>query len=185
MKDKLQKSIIISPPEIEAFVKNVGQIDDLVKLENLPFQATEKAETDEGVRLFLFRVKKSGEREINNAILMNFFENVEMIQFLKEKTGLDDFEIDRCQSHIYRKGDFLDKHNDAETYPDYLFTVLFFVSDAYEGGEFVVYEDNKEISFKPQKHSILITPSAHSHKVNPVLSGERKVIIAFLKARSI
>ena len=64
---------------------------------------------------------------------------------------------------------------------DLSFTVFLRDPDTYEGGEMEIeLMQGKNAKFKGKKGQVLIYPSGSLHKVNPVTSGERRVIIGWI-----
>ena len=84
----------------------------------------------------------------------------------------------------YEEGGFMSEHADAihhshgQSYGFPEVSVLFFLNEGYEGGEFVV----SDIIFKPKKNSSIIFPSTFMfpHYVNKVTKGTRYSIITWV-----
>tara|TARA_R100000315_G_C5186044_1_gene108237 strand:+ start:120 stop:671 length:552 start_codon:yes stop_codon:yes gene_type:complete len=84
----------------------------------------------------------------------------------------------------YEEGGFMSEHADAihhshgQSYGFPEVSVLFFLNDEYEGGEFVV----SDIIFKPKKNSSIIFPSTFMfpHYVNKVTKGTRYSVITWV-----
>lgn len=147
------------------------------------FEAVEKGDTEESSSLFCLRIKKPDTNLYTSKKVEEFLRKKEFISFLKSQTGLKHIEIDRCQAHVYQKGDFLSIHNDTESCPDYKYSCILFFSDDYEGGEFKIYNDGGNYIFKPNYGSLLIIKSGLMHEVCKIKKGTRKVLVFFLKAK--
>lgn len=78
----------------------------------------------------------------------------------------------------YELGHFIKSHRDSgEAFPDRLFTVVCYLTDAYDGGEIIFPASGQRV--KPDKGDVLIFPSDMVHEVNPVLSGKKLVFLYF------
>ena len=90
-----------------------------------------------------------------------------------------DFRVNR-----YSKGGFMSEHTDNNHHSHkqrYGFphgSILFFLNDDYEGGEFIVADN----IYKPKKNSSIIFPSnfMFPHSVNKIEEGTRYSIITWL-----
>lgn len=151
---------------------------------HLPYKRATFGDTDEKVNHEYFRVKVQEKKEIYNTKIMNIVNSDKMLRYYKSLTDLDGFFIDRCQCHRFSPADYVDKHRDKDSCNEYEYLVAFCLTDQYEGGEFNVYPDyGGEQAFKAPKYSLLLSKCAYPHRVREVTSGERRLIIAFLKTR--
>lgn len=87
----------------------------------------------------------------------------------------------------YSEGMHYDYHLDLYYMQDLRtdWSVTCFLSDPseYEGGELVLkVTQNEEISYKLEPGKAVIYPSGTLHKVNPVTSGERKVVVFWFES---
>tara|TARA_R110002111_G_scaffold181887_1_gene247456 strand:- start:160 stop:723 length:564 start_codon:yes stop_codon:yes gene_type:complete len=153
---------------------------DLFQQEN--FEPVEKGDTDESSSLLCLRIKKPDINLYTSKKVENLLGKNEFISFLKSQTNLKRIEIDRCQAHVYKTGDFLSLHNDTESCAEYKYSCILFLSDDYEGGEFKVYNRGNCYSFKPNYGSLLIIKSGLMHEVCKIKKGIRKVLVFFLKS---
>ena len=110
---------------------------------------------------------------VNSSLVKKFFISL---------TGLENYDIDRCQVHMYSKGDFIDCHNDSESCPSYIYTIILILSDLYKGGEFFLYNKNNSLCLKPNKYSMIVANSLYSHEVKEITSGVRRALVFFLKS---
>jgi PKHD-type hydroxylase len=86
----------------------------------------------------------------------------------------------------YREGMYYREHNDSymmgSIRSDFSCTIFLNDSTEYEGGELVLRVGNKEIEYKLDKGKALIYSTGIKHKVNPVLSGDRKVFVCWIES---
>ena len=95
-----------------------------------------------------------------------------------------DFRVNR-----YSKGGFMSEHTDnihhshKQRYGFPHGSILFFLNDDYEGGEFIVADN----IYKPKKNSSIIFPSnfMFPHSVNKIEEGTRYSIITWLMQQEI
>lgn len=105
--------------------------------------------------------------------------------FFKSHFSLDDsFELDRVFGNTMEENAYLDSHKDFSYGKDLehdpnkkTFVAGLFLTDDYEGGETVFFE-NHDIAIKPPLGSlVLFTGHSLRHGVNKVLSGSRVNIL--------
>jgi len=81
----------------------------------------------------------------------------------------------------YREGGFYKPHIDDLTIggvkTHHSMTLFFSEPDEYEGGELVLGMGDREYSLKPPAGTILVYPTGLMHKINPVISGKRRVAL--------
>lgn len=86
----------------------------------------------------------------------------------------------------YKSGHFYDYHLDAFPIagiaPHYSFTCFLNDPSEYEGGELIIKVGPKEISLKEKAGTIVMYNTGLWHKVNPVISGDRKVIVGWIES---
>ena len=84
--------------------------------------------------------------------------------------------------HRFNEGDYFDYHTDDGTISDGKreFAAGFHVNDDYEGGEFVVYENDKERVIGKTPGTPYVFSSFVGHKINKVKSNIRYSIIIFI-----
>ena len=63
---------------------------------------------------------------------------------------------------------------------DYSFTC--FLTDDYDGGELVINYNGNEVNYKLSAGKALIYPTGLLHKVNPIKSGERIVVVGWMES---
>lgn len=124
--------------------------------------------------------------------------NVEMIGF--ERNNLSDYVANilnnsadfteitssKCYTGIifskYENGMYYNLHNDNYMMndgvrTDFSSTIFLNSPDEYEGGELILTVGNQELSYKLDAGKCIIYPTGLLHKVNPVISGERRVCV--------
>ena len=65
---------------------------------------------------------------------------------------------------------------------DISFTIFLNGPDAYEGGELVIEGADSETPYKLAAGSAIIYPSTSLHRVDPVVSGERLVVVGWVQS---
>ncbi|WP_342710120.1 2OG-Fe(II) oxygenase [Bradyrhizobium sp. B124] len=105
---------------------------------------------------------------------------------LKKVLGASsDYVIRRCQIHRMPPGSFVGIHLDAESDPDFEYSVIVQLAREFEGGEFVVYPSTYEQQvFRPPFGAVLVTTCKVRHEVKPVRVGERRSLVYFCSRRS-
>lgn len=112
--------------------------------------------------------------------------STEILKILKSKqTFFDDLfqekmVIRRCQVNRLVENSFIGRHLDAASNPSYHVAVVVQLSKSYEGGEFVIYpQDKPDIISKTKFGDVVVTRSDIEHSVSPVKSGERTSLVYF------
>lgn len=86
----------------------------------------------------------------------------------------------------YKKGHYYDYHLDAFPIagiaPHYSFTCFLNDPSEYEGGELTIKVGPKEITFKEKAGTLVMYNTGLWHKVNPVISGDRKVVVGWIES---
>lgn len=96
-----------------------------------------------------------------------------------------DYVIRRCQMHRMPPGSFVGIHLDAESDPDFEYSVIVQLARDFDGGEFVVYPSAYEQQvFRPPFGAVLVTTCRLRHEVRPVNAGERRSLVYFCSKRS-
>ncbi|WFU31191.1 2OG-Fe(II) oxygenase [Bradyrhizobium brasilense] len=95
-----------------------------------------------------------------------------------------DYVIRRCQMHRLPPGSFVGIHLDAESDPDFEYSVIVQLARDFEGGEFVVYPNAYEQQvFRPPFGAVVVTTCRIRHEVKPVHAGERRSLVYFCSKR--
>ena len=84
----------------------------------------------------------------------------------------------------YEEGGFYEQHSDHGSLTPRTLSVIIFLNDDYEGGEFEIFTPNKDHSqkIKPKKGRMVVFPSnfLYPHQAHPVKKGTRYVIVSWL-----
>lgn len=84
----------------------------------------------------------------------------------------------------YREGGEYDWHVDvallAQKRTDLSFTMFLAEKDSYEGGEMEIELSGTKVLVKGNAGEMIVYPSGLMHRVNPVISGNRLVIVGWL-----
>lgn len=92
----------------------------------------------------------------------------------------------RLQFSRYQQGMFYGEHVDDAMMDgertDLSFTLFLSPSADYQGGELIINEPSAERAFKLDAGDLLLYPSNTLHKVAPVISGERRVIVGWIRS---
>lgn len=112
--------------------------------------------------------------------LLNVLFSEPMHQFFGQIIGTRPLCVRRCQANRLFEGDFIGYHVDRDTTPDYLATAVFQLSDAFDGGEFVLYHpDRGHYTVNLPKYSLLLNRGDIPHEVLPVKYGMRQSLACF------
>ena len=104
----------------------------------------------------------------------------------------DQISINRVLYQVLCKGDDLGYHTDAyggvDGYGIVGYSALLYLTDDYEGGEILFYEDNSgdnSTAYKPEVGTLVYFKGDENypHSVNKVISGERANIILFFDVK--
>ena len=175
------EAIVIKKDELPLNSEELASLVFLTSENSLHYDKSEKGDTDELASVKCSRVSLPNEKKYNSPEIMAILQTEKFISFLKSITGMDKLEIDRVQSHVYGKDDFLAFHNDQDSTPRYQYTVVMYLSENFEGGEFLIQFGDEIREFTPDKFSMLILKSHLPHAVKKVSKGERKVLVFFLQ----
>ncbi|MCX4967273.1 2OG-Fe(II) oxygenase [Streptomyces sp. NBC_00654] len=89
--------------------------------------------------------------------------------------------VRRAQANYMQQGQYIGRHTDSESNPEYCANVVIGLSDDYTGGEFVAHMDNEQSRrFILRRGSILVGTNDLLHEVSEVSSGVRGSLVMFL-----
>ena len=97
----------------------------------------------------------------------------------------DKISINRVLYQVLRKGEGLGHHADGDGgvngYGKIGQSALLYLTNDYEGGEILFYDEDVPQSYKPEPGTLIHFrgDEHHNHSVNTVISGERSNIILF------
>jgi predicted 2-oxoglutarate/Fe(II)-dependent dioxygenase YbiX len=89
---------------------------------------------------------------------------------------------------IYNKNDFFSKHTDNQYMSKGVtrkFVTGFHLECEYEGGEYCIFADGKEVDIKNDVGIIYLFDGEIEHEVKPIKSGIRKSIVIFIDNENI
>lgn len=105
-------------------------------------------------------------------------------------TEFHDIYLPRCWTRPkflkYTEGMHYDYHNDFYEMngvrTDYSATCFLNSPEEYEGGELILNFGNGEVPFKLNRGECVIYPTGTWHKVNPIISGERRAMVFWVES---
>lgn len=104
-----------------------------------------------------------------------------MLQFYSSFTGTDILCLRRCQANLLMPGDYIGRHKDQDSNPDYVATVVFHFDCRYVGGAFVTHHpDYGESSYRPEGRTVLVNNCEIPHEVETITGGTRRTLACFL-----
>lgn len=115
-------------------------------------------------------------RFIKENKLFNFYNKI--LNKLYEKTGIKYHMNGIWINKINNQSNKNDKyHQDISD-----LTILIFLNDEFEGGEFEYMDDfDNKIKIKPEKNKAIVMNNKLYHRVLPVTSGERFTLVSFFE----
>jgi predicted 2-oxoglutarate/Fe(II)-dependent dioxygenase YbiX len=127
---------------------------------------------------------KSNDREYKSfSIILN--EETEWIfskmkTFFEKESGLKIQTMkNEVHFHVFETNDWFGVHND--TRDNRLFSLGVLLNDDFDGGEFNLYHQGKEIILEKKVGNTYIFDVAISHEVKPLLKGNRYSLIWFIQ----
>jgi hypothetical protein len=127
---------------------------------------------------------KSNDREYKSfSIILN--EETEWIfskmkTFFEKESGLKIQTMkNEVHFHVFETNDWFGVHND--TRDNRLFSLGVLLNDDFDGGEFNLYHQGKEIILEKKVGNTYIFDVAISHEVKPILKGIRYSLIWFIQ----
>ena len=107
-------------------------------------------------------------------------------KYLKKYNSLGYIQVTEDTGYMllrYKTGDYVKKHVDTSSDQHRTLSCSLILNDDYAGGSFEVGHFHRGEILKTTmplaKGDIIVFPSQMEHRVNPILSGERKVIVAW------
>jgi hypothetical protein len=127
---------------------------------------------------------KNNDREYKSfSIILN--EETEWIfskmkNFFEEESGVVmQIMKNEVHFHVFETNHWFGKHNDARD--NRLFSLGVLLNEDFEGGEFNLYHQGKEIVLEKKVGNTYIFDVAISHEVKPLLKGNRYSLIWFIQ----
>ena len=102
-----------------------------------------------------------------------------LIDYFISETNIQIISIKKqIHFHKFIKGNWFDKHNDIRDNRVYAIGVL--LNDNFEGGDFILYDDNKIILQKEIGNAYIFDVEIE-HEISKIISGERYSLLWFLQ----
>lgn len=127
-----------------------------------------------------------GKNELSDGVLLDFskdfYDNITpYLNYYSKKYSITVKSIENAQLLRYKEGQHFGEHFDKGRFIPRVLSLTYYLDDDYEGGEIEFLNFNLKI--KSKKNQLLIFPSSslYLHKVNPVISGLRHVIVQWTR----
>ncbi|WP_084800118.1 2OG-Fe(II) oxygenase [Bradyrhizobium sp. Ai1a-2] len=185
------KGTVVIAPETLFTQHELARIDQLQS--DIPEEEVRKGDANDSHNVFVKRVRvdppghyPSNASGTASAQIIQLLERTERVAALRNIFGASSkYVIRRCQMHRMVSGSFVGIHLDAESDPDFEYSVIIQLARDFEGGEFVVYPSEGEPQvFCPKMETVLITTCSFWHEVRPVHAGERRSLVYFCSKHS-
>lgn len=104
-------------------------------------------------------------------------------KYFESETGIEIYKI-RKEIHFHKfiKGDWFAKHNDIND--SRLYAIGTMLNDDFEGGDFIMYNDEKIILDKKVGNTYIFDVKIE-HEITPIIDGERYSLLWFLQNKNI
>jgi hypothetical protein len=114
-----------------------------------------------------------------------------IVESIQSQFGFNENEIsiNRVLYQVLREGEELGYHTDAyggvDGYGVIGYSALLYLTDDYEGGEILFYDDNASTAYKPELGTLIYFKGDENypHSVNKIINGERANIILFFDVK--
>jgi predicted 2-oxoglutarate/Fe(II)-dependent dioxygenase YbiX len=115
----------------------------------------------------------------------------EIVDAIQNEFGFaaDKISINRVLYQVLREGEELGYHTDAyggvDGYGVIGYSALLYLTDDYEGGEILFYDNDTPTAYKPELGTLIYFKGDENypHSVNKIISGERANIILFFDVK--
>ncbi|MDA9399889.1 hypothetical protein ACM42_01905 [Bradyrhizobium sp. CCBAU 25338] len=186
----LVKGTVVIAPQILFTQDDLAKIDQLQA--DIPEEEVREGDAGDLHRVFVKRVRVDPPGRAPSNVsgtaarqIMELLESKDRSFALSRIFGASsDYVVRRCQMHRMPPGSFVGIHLDAESDPDFEYSVIVQLTRDFNGGEFVVYPTGYEQHvFRPPFGAVIVTTCKVRHEVRPVLSGERRSLVYFCSKR--
>lgn len=123
-----------------------------------------------------FSVSKQSRVEYEEEIT-EIIESDEMINLYKKFTGADEVIINSPQVNILNTQCWIGRHRDIDYENEEVFNIVIQLGKIYDGGEFVIYLEEKLQEVWLPYRSMLIFDLRFEHEVKKVIDGERRTLV--------
>lgn len=182
---ELKSTGTILIPSLNSFLMDteLKRLEELA--DNLPMEHIEIGDANEPNFLNVGRFMT----DIEDSLVVNEEISREAISILgsEEKMmiyckllGKRELFLRRMQYNVMNKDSFIGLHLDIDSNPDYLVAVVIQFGDDYEGGEFVLHNQDRVTTFKSKKYDIIVSDCLIPHEVKKIKNGNRKSLVYFL-----
>jgi len=173
---------------------NIGSLDN-INIDTLKhyYIKSTYGNYETGLNEFNLKMRKSFEIDLKNIYTMkeNQFKNIlysdlniDLNQnFIKENDKVyksviinNPYYYESYKMIIYEEGCFFNRHTDSLSSKNMIGTLIYGLTNDYEGGEFVVYNNSDSKTFKIKKNEWIFIYGNCPHEVLPVKSGTRITI---------
>lgn len=132
--------------------------------------------------LKISNIKSSNVETIANKVIYDVLNSVQLRSLMFEITGVHHFVIDRCEAHLYEKGDFSSFHWSKDNFKTHQYVISLFLEGAYTGGEQIISHKGQEKAiFAPQSDEIFIISCNYDHEIKPILAGKRNLVLGYIQ----
>ncbi|KWV54668.1 hypothetical protein AS156_06740 [Bradyrhizobium macuxiense] len=180
------KGTVLVAPGMLFTQKDLAKIDRLQS--DIPEADVRKGDADDSHKVFVKRLREDHPGRLPSNV--NGSASTQIIELLESNDrafalesifgASSQYVIRRCQMHRMPPGSFVGIHLDAESDPDFEYSVIVQLAKDFEGGEFVVYPTERDPQvFRPLLGTVLITTCRFRHEVKPVYAGERRSLVYF------
>lgn len=128
-----------------------------------------------------FPIKKHRAKTIADEVIFDVVNSIQMRSLVKSILSFPHFNVQRCECHVYEKGDFISLEWMKKFIKDASHLLTIILESEYEGGEHLIYHKKQgKKTFQPQSAEILISSCDFDHEMLPLLSGQKNAVLASL-----
>lgn len=184
LKEKLDRSgaLIFGSGEVPLGAEQWAQLETIAR--QVDYEHIIGGDAGEGHSVYVSRfvndVVEPVDLQPQANTIKNIVMNDDMQLFYKSFLGGEALCLRRCQANLLKKSDYIGKHIDQHSNPDYIASVVFHFDSDYQGGDFISQPDSvNETTFHPKPHSVVVNNGHCWHEVEAVVSGERRTLACF------
>ena len=177
---------VLLPPNLIFSAEEVERLDAIQS--SIPEEKVSNGDADDNHDIYIRRIVTDNAGEFPKRVNQPFSDQIlEILSDEKRRTlfakifdSTSEYFIRRCQMNRLIEGSYVGLHLDAESNPDNEFSVIVQLGRYFQGGEFVIYPDDRDKQvFSPKHGTVLITTCRFRHEVTKVLANERKSLVYF------
>jgi hypothetical protein len=126
-------------------------------------------------------IKGHKKKSIADEVIFDVVNSIQMRSLVKSIVSLPHFNVQRCECHIYEKGDFISLEWMKKFIKDAPYLLTITLESKYEGGEHLIHHKKQgKKTFQPQSAEILISSCNFDHEMLPLISGQKNAVLASL-----